>query len=100
MLIAMGVSLVFTYLCHLGGQKPARGNPPGAAARHPAVGADLRLPVGHRGVVHVAGAGQGVGAGSPRSSPVHRPAWNMAFSFYQSLRTIPDELKEAATCSA
>src|SRR6204780_3320683 len=26
-------------------------------------------------------------------------AWNMAFSFYQSLRTIPTELMEAAECS-
>jgi NitT/TauT family transport system permease protein len=25
-------------------------------------------------------------------------AWNMAFSFYQSLRTIPDDLVEAARC--
>ena len=25
-------------------------------------------------------------------------AWNMAFSFYQSLRTVPDELHEAAGC--
>ncbi len=25
-------------------------------------------------------------------------AWNMAFSFYQSLRTVPDELREAADC--
>ncbi len=25
-------------------------------------------------------------------------AWNMAFSFYQSLRTVPDELHEAADC--
>ena len=27
-------------------------------------------------------------------------AWNMAFSFYQSLRTVPHELDEAAACSA
>ena len=26
-------------------------------------------------------------------------AWNMAFSFYQSLRTVPDELHEAAARS-
>jgi NitT/TauT family transport system permease protein len=25
-------------------------------------------------------------------------AWNMAFSFYQSLRTVPEELREAARC--
>ncbi|MBX9846996.1 MAG: ABC transporter permease subunit [Xanthobacteraceae bacterium] len=25
-------------------------------------------------------------------------AWNMAFSFYQSLRTVPEELKEASRC--
>ena len=27
-------------------------------------------------------------------------AWNMAFSFYQSLRTVPEELVEASRCSA
>src|SRR6185437_16135500 len=50
------VAAVHFRVWHLGRQEPARRAHPGADSRHPAVRADPRLPVRHRGVLPLAGA--------------------------------------------
>ena len=67
MFTALIVSLLFTFTYATWAAKsPRAGKAAGAAARHPAVGADPRLPLGDAGVLHVAGAGARARA---RSSP-------------------------------
>ena len=55
------VAPVHVHLRDVGGQEPSRRARAPAAPRHPPVGADPGLPLGHRRVLHVAGARAGPG---------------------------------------
>src|SRR6185437_1184350 len=67
-----------------------------SAARLPAVGADPQL-LSHHPVLSSAHPGRVAGAEMAAIFLIFTSqAWNMAFSFYHSLRSIPDELVEAA----
>ena len=93
-------SLVFTlHLRHLGRQKPARRAGPGPHPRHSAIGADHRLPVVHRRVLHEPVPRPRARASNWRrsspSSPARRGTWRSAV--YQSLKTVPADLAECAT---
>ena len=97
MLVALVVFAGFhVHLCHLGGKERARRRAARSAARHPAVGADSGLHLDHLRVFPVAVAGPRVRRGARGVFAIFTSqAWNMAFSFYQSLRTVPPELEEA-----
>ena len=86
MLIALGVSLIFTFTYATWAAKSHRAREPiGAPARHPAIGADPGFPVGDGGVVPLPVAGAHLGAELACVFAIFTgQAWNMAFSFYQS----------------
>ena len=99
MLIAMLLSLLFTFTYATLAAKNKRAErllvP---AARHSAIGADPRLYLGHYRVS--SWRWPRAACSAPNSPPMFAiftsQAWNMAFSFYQSLRTVPTELVEAS----
>ena len=98
MLIAMGVSLAFTFSYATWAAKKTRR---AGTLLVPLLDIlqsvpILGFPVGDGGVVPVAVAGRVFGAELACVFAIFTSqAWNMAFSFYQSLRTVPPELDEA-----
>ena len=96
MFAALAASLVFTFTYRAAGrQKPARRAGDDPAARHPAIGADPGLPVVHHRVLHEPVPRQRAGLELAAIFAIFTSqAWNMAFSFYQSLTTVPADLDE------
>ena len=90
MLIAMVASLVFTFTyATLAAKSRARRSAAGPAARHSAVGADPRVSSRSRSCSSCRWRpGESLGAEFAAIFAIFTSqAWNMAFSFYQSLRT-------------
>ena len=83
---------------HLGGEERAGRQIAGAHSGYPAIGAYFRFHFHYSRVLHVARARDGCSGAEFAAifAIFTSQAWNMAFSFYQSLRTIPIELAEAA----
>ena len=98
MFLALGLSLVFTFVYATAAARVAAGREGAApAAGHPAVGAGPRIPVGDGHAVHRPVPAQLLGLECASIFAIFTTqAWNMTFSFYQSLITLPRELDEAA----
>ena len=85
------------HLWHAGGQEPPRRDGADPAARCSAVGAGARLSLVHGRVLRLVVSPTALGAELAAIFAIFTSqAWNMAFSFYQSLRTIPHDLDEAS----
>ena len=91
------LAAVHVHLRHAGRKKPPRRNGTDSSSGCAAVGADPRLSVVHRRVLRLAVSRQCAG---PELAAIFAiftsQAWNMAFSFYQSLKTVPHDLDEAS----
>ena len=104
MFAALGaVAALHLDLCDVGREEPARRQAAGADPRHPAVGADPGLLSITVVFFMTLFPGRVLGAECAAIFAIFTSqAWNMAFSFYQSLRTVPAELKRgrrlASTC--
>jgi NitT/TauT family transport system permease protein len=98
MLAAMAASLVFTFaFASLAAKSRQRRDGAGAIARHPAIGAGLGFISVTVTAFMALAPGTALGAELAAIFAIFTSqAWNMAFSFYQSLKTIPDDLKEAS----
>ena len=94
MAAALVASLVFSLAyAALAAKSRQRREDADPGARHPAVGADPRLPVDHRDRLHRALSGPPARLECAAIFAIFTSqAWNMTFSLYQSLRTVPLEL--------
>ncbi len=92
----MVAALAFSLVYGTTAAKSRRAESAGANPRYPAVGAGTRLHLFHRHLFHRAVPRPGAGVELAAMFAIFTSrAWNMTFSFYQSLRTVPRDLQVA-----
>ena len=100
MLVAMVAALAFSLVYGTLAAKSRRAESAGANPRYPAVGAGTRLHLFHRHLFHRAVPRPGAGVELAAMFAIFTSqAWNMTFSFYQSLRTVPRDLQSGTRVS-
>ncbi len=91
------LAVFYVHVRHVGGQEPPRRSHPDSAARRPAIRTGARRSVVHRRFLRLAVSSRTLGVELAAIFAIFTSqAWNMAFSFFQSLRTIPFDLDEAS----